>query len=89
MIIATLLNLILVLLKFAFGWINLPGIPVEADTAICNYLDLVFDNLTFLNFFVRPSTLKIVASSAIILYTFSKAYKVFLWIWHKLPISSN
>ena len=46
-------------------------------------------NLGFLGFFVRPITMKIVATSAIAIYVFSKLYKVTMWIYHKLPISSN
>lgn len=89
MIIELLFNLISVLLKILFSWVNLPQIPSEAETSINQYLDMIFDNLDFLGFFIRPNTLTIVATSAIALWTFSKLYKVTMWIYHKLPISSN
>lgn len=89
MIIETLVNLISGVIKVLFVWINLPQVPEEIQTSVSGYLDLVFDNLQFLGFFVRPITFKIVATSAIALYTFSKLYKVTMWIYHKLPISSN
>lgn len=89
MILETIITLISAVFKVLFGWINLPQAPDEIQTAINTYLDLIFDNLQFVGFFIRPATLKIVAISAISLYTFSKLYKVTMWIYHKLPISSN
>ena len=89
MIVEALINLISGVLKVLFAWINLPQVPMEIQNSINGYLDLVFDNLQFLGFFIRPITFKIVATTAIALYTFSKLYKVTMWIYHKLPISSN
>ena len=89
MILEAIITLISAVLKVLFAWINLPRAPQEIQDAINTYLDLIFDNLQFVGFFIRPSTLKIVAISAISLYTFSKLYKVTMWIYHKLPISSN
>ena len=67
----------------------MPGAPEGAVTAIATYFNLIFDNLSFLGFFVNVSTLKNVAGIAILVFTFSKLYKLTLWIYHKLPISSN
>ena len=89
MIIEAVINLISVVFKFLFAWINLPQAPAEIQDAISTYLGLVFDNLQFVGFFIRPITLKIVATTAISLYVFSRLYKVTMWIYHKLPISSN
>ena len=89
MIVEAIISLISVVFKILFAWINLPQVPQEIVTSIDGYLDLVFNNLGFLGFFVRPITMKIVATSAIAIYVFSKLYKVTMWIYHKLPISSN
>lgn len=89
MIVEALISLISAVFKVLFAWINLPQVPTEIVTSIDSYLDLVFNNLGFLGFFVRPITMKIVATSAIAIYVFSKLYKVTMWIYHKLPISSN
>lgn len=89
MIVEAIISLISVVFKILFAWINLPQVPQEIVTSIDSYLDLVFNNLGFLGFFVRPITMKIVATSAIAIYVFSKLYKVTMWIYHKLPISSN
>lgn len=89
MILETIFNLISVLVKLVFGFINLPQAPQEIQNAISTYLGLIFDNLQFVGFFIRPITLKVVATAAISLYVFSRLYKVTMWIYHKLPISSN
>ena len=89
MIIEAIITLISVVFKVIFAWINLPSVPAEIVNSIDAYLDLVFNNLSFLGFFVRPVTFRIVATSAIAIFTFNKLYKVTMWIYHKLPISSN
>lgn len=89
MILEAIITLVSAVIKFLFSWINLPQAPEEIQDSISTYLDLVFDNLDFVGFFIRPTTLKVVAISAIALYTFSRLYKVTMWIYHKLPISSN
>lgn len=89
MIIELLINLVTALIKGIFGFINLPQAPEGAKAAIDSYFNLIFDNLGFLNFFVNVSTLKIVAIISIALIVFVDLYKVTMWIYHKLPISSN
>ena len=89
MIIELIINVITGLVKLVFSWINLPQFPQEGQQAVSNYLDLIFNNLSFLGFFVHISTFKICAISAITLFSFTKLYKVTMWIYHKLPISSN
>lgn len=89
MIIELLFNLIGAVIKLVFAFINLPQFPEQLRNSISSYMDLVFNNIGFLGFFVRPSTLTIVATTAITVLTFHRLYKVAMWIWNKLPISSN
>ena len=89
MIIELLLNLIGSCVKLVFSFINLPAFPEQLSNSINSYMDLIFNNIGFLGFFVRPSTLSIVATTAITIFTFHKLYKVAMWIWRKLPISSS
>jgi len=89
MIIEALLDIIGFLVKTIFAFINIPDMPAEVSEPISQYLNLVFDNLGFLGFFVHINVLKIVAITAIALVTFERLYKITLWIYHKLPISSN
>ena len=48
MIIEALLNIIMTLLQVVFGWINIPGFPVELTNSINSFINLIFDNLTLL-----------------------------------------
>lgn len=89
MIVELLLNLISAVLKPVFSFINLPSFPENLASSINTELDLIFDNASFVGFFVRPSTLSVVATIAITVITFSRLYKVVVWIWNKLPISSS
>ena len=89
MILQLLLNLISAVLKPVFSFINLPAFPQSLSTSINTELDLIFNNCTWLGFFIRPTTLAIVAGTAITLITFSRLYKVIYWIWRKFPFSSD
>lgn len=73
------------IIQFAFGWINLPPIPSEISNSINSFLDLIFDNLSLLGFFVRPMTLKIVIPILIILLNFDLIYKIVMWLVRKIP----
>lgn len=85
MIIETLLNLIFSLLKFVFSWLELPSFPEELTNSINSFLDLIFDNVTLLGFFIRPTTLTICIPILIILLNFDKVYKFTMWILKKIP----
>ena len=51
-----------------------------------NFLDLIFNNLTLLGFFIRPITLSIVIPILIILLNFEEIYKFVMWILKKIPV---
>lgn len=85
MILEALLNLIFGLLKIVFGWINLPGFPDGLTNSIDLFLNLIFDNVTLLGFFVRPATIMIVVPILIILLNFDDLYKITMWILRKIP----
>ena len=51
-----------------------------------NFLDLIFNNLTLLGFFIRPTTLTIVIPILIILLNFEEIYKFVMWILKKIPV---
>lgn len=87
MIIEGLCVVVFELVKFIFGWINLPAFPEEAQVAIDTYMSYVFDNLNCINFFVNVSTLKTIALVAISVLLFKQIYKVIIWIIHKIPLS--
>lgn len=85
MIIQTLLNLIMSLLKLCFNWINIPNFPEELTNSINSFLDIIFGNLSLLGFFIRPLTLTLVIPVLIILLNFEDVYKFTVWLIHKIP----
>lgn len=88
MILEAILSLIKVLLSFCFGWINLPQAPETITTSISQFLDLVFNNITLLGFFVRPITFQIAIPLLIIIMNFERLYKLTMWILRKIPMLS-
>lgn len=73
------------IVSIVFGWINLPDFPADLTNSINTFLDLVFDNLSLLGFFIRPTTLKLVVPLLLIVINFELIYKLVMWIVRKLP----
>lgn len=86
MIIQLILNLLKTLLFSVFSWINLPQFPEELTNSLNSFIDLIFDNLNLLGFFIRPVTITIVIPVLIILINFDKVYKLTMWILKKIPM---
>jgi len=84
-IINNLLDFLYFLLDFLFGWIHIPSMPNELITSINNFLDLVFENLSLLGFFIRPLTFKILIPLIIFVLSFKYIYKVLMWFIRKIP----
>lgn len=81
-------DLLFILVQLLFGWINIPAFPEELKENINAFLDLIFNNLDFLGFFIRPTTLKIVIPLIIFLFNFKYIYKLSMWIIKKIPFLS-
>ena len=86
MIIQLILNLLKTLLFSVFSWINLPQFPEGLTNSLNSFIDLIFDNLNLLGFFIRPATITIVIPVLIILINFDKVYKLNMWILKKIPM---
>lgn len=84
-ILNTLLNGLYFIIDFLFGWINIPQVPDTLIDSINSFLNLIFDNLSLLGFFVRPTTLKILVPLIIIVINFKYIYKFIMWFLKKLP----
>lgn len=88
MIVEALINLITVVVKLiAAPFSILPDTPESLVNAMDIYLDLIFENINFIGFFVNVDTLKAVALIAIAIWSLDKVYNLLIWIIHKLPIS--
>lgn len=91
-VITNLLNFLWDFLEFLihllFDWINIPAFPEDLNNSVNEFLNLIFNNLGFLGFFIRPQTLKIVIPLLIFLFNFKYIYKLVMWIIRKLPFLS-
>lgn len=87
MIIELLLNIFIGFIKVIFVFINLPNLPQELLDSITGYLSLVYSNLSFFGFFVRPFTLLLAFDVVVAVWIFVRLYKLTMWIVRKLPFS--
>lgn len=78
-------DLLEIIIHLFFGWINIPAFPEELKNGINSFFDLIFDNLSMLGFFIRPTTLKIVIPLLIIVINFKYIYKISMWLIKKIP----
>ncbi len=84
----TLMDWLYHIVQLAFSWINIPAFPAGLAGSIDSFLELVFDNLSLLGFFIRPSTIKLVVPVLLIVVNFELIYKLVMWIIRKLPFVS-
>lgn len=89
MILESIMTVLSVVLKLIFSFIKLPAMPKNLSSIIDKYLDLIFSNLDFLNFFIDVEIFKIIASLSVTLFGVKELYLLVMWVWRKLPISSN
>ena len=70
----------------------LPKLP-QFDISVLNSLDtfvnLIFNNLDLLGFFIRIPTIKILVPMIILASNFEHIYHLALWIIRKLPIGAS
>lgn len=85
MIIQLLLNLIKNILLAIVSFFNLPSIPDELINSLNSFFDLIFDNLSLIGFFVRPTTFRLFVPIALVLINFKHIYNIFMWILRKIP----
>lgn len=86
MIITLILNLLKTLIFAVFSWINIPSLPESITNGLNSFLDIIFNNITLLGFFIRPITITIVIPVLIILLNFDEIYKFTMWILKKIPM---
>lgn len=86
MIVESIVNMLVALVKTLFGWINLPDFPAALDAAITSFEDLVFENLSMLGLFVNVDTLKIAVPIFVVIVNFDRLYRLTMWVIRKLPI---
>lgn len=90
MILEAIFTLIKYLISFVFALLpNIPNVPTEVQSVVSEYISLITNNCSFASFFLDVSYVKILLTILIALIGFREAYKFIMWIYHKLPFSSE
>ena len=85
MILNLLVELVLILLDLAFGWVSFPPMP-DAVTSACGILLSSIESAMGFLWLVLPRELVLVILPIILLVTtFDKLYSIVMWIIRKLP----
>lgn len=86
MILGFLFDTIKVVLQTALGFINLPSLPETIETSVYNFIDMIFDNLGLVGFFIRWETVTIAVPLVIAVANMDKIYDGIMWIIRKIPM---
>lgn len=86
MILGFIFDAVKVVLQTALGFINLPSLPDRIEEAIYGFIDMVFDNLGIIGFFVRWETITIAVPLVIAVANMDKIYDGIMWIIRKIPM---
>lgn len=86
MIIGALLDLVQMLIFNILGFINLPAFPDALTSAINGFVDLIFNNLGLIDFFVPWGTIKICVPLVIAIANLDHIYDAIMWILRKIPM---
>ncbi len=86
MIFEAILNALLTVLKALFGWINIPGIGEEFDSAM-QFIDVLFSNAQqLINLFLPWDIVRFGIPVIIIVKNFDHIYDFIMWILRKIPM---
>lgn len=85
MIVQSLLSFVQSMYQNMFGWLNLPDMPAKVVDTVDWFLDLLFDNIGILGFFVRWNTVVALVPIAIVIINLDKVYDLIIWVVNKLP----
>lgn len=86
MILGVLLDALKVVLQTALGFINLPNLPQNIDNSIRGFIDMIFDNLGIVGFFIRWETIQIAVPLVIAVANLDHIYDGIMWIIRKIPM---
>lgn len=68
---------------------DLPQFDVSILKSLNDFVNLIFDHLDLLGFFIRISTIKTLVPLIILASNFEHIYHVMMWIIRKLPINAS
>lgn len=67
----------------------LPNFPDSVVSALNDFFDLLFANLSLLWFFFPVSFGLHILGIVFLMANWKRIYHFILWVWHKVPISSD
>lgn len=86
MILLALLNMLFVVLKVLFSWLNLPDMPAEITNVVDTMMGYVIDALPLLWVFFDKTVVTVCLVVALACVNFDKVYDLLMWILAKLPL---
>lgn len=90
MILEAIMNLVKVLLNVVFALLpDVPNLDITLLDSLTQYINMIFNNLGLLGFFVRISTIKALVPLVIIAINFEDIYHFVMWVVKKLPLSTE
>ncbi len=88
MIVEGLFNIFKTFINFIFAFIpNLPSFDISILDSLTRYINLIFDNLGLLGFFIHIKTIKLLIPLVILAINFERIYHFSIWLVRKLPFS--
>ena len=87
MLIETLINWGLQLLNAILNVLDiLPDMPASVVSALDSFFDLIFDNLSLLNFFLPVTYVASFVLVAVLVENFEHIYSAVMWVLRKIPM---
>ena len=88
MILEFIIGLIIDIVTFIFSILpNLPGFDSTILSSLNNFINMIFNNLGLLGFFIHINTIKTLIPLVILVVNFDKVYHFAMWVVRKLPIN--
>lgn len=79
-------SLVSVLLQFIFTLLpDLPSFDVSLLDSLTKYVNLIFNNLGLLGFFVDINAIKPLVPLVILVINFERIYHFIIWLINKIP----
>lgn len=86
MIFQFILDRLRTVLQTVLGFINIPNLPDTVLDAVYGFIDMIFDNLGIVGFFIRWETVVVAVPILIAVANLDKIYDGIMWIIRKIPM---
>lgn len=87
MILESVINLIILLIKSLFGWIELPSIPTSVSSVIDTIFQYMESGISLIGIFLPLDFILEVFPFVLAIINFDYIYRLTMWVIRKLPFS--